>query len=242
VPSFEPGPYRGEIWRMVESQNKASTTRLTEDLDDQALLEELIEEVKPSVPAECDGLHFLLATPFRYTPYPNASRFRRANAYPGVFYAAEQVMTAVTELAFYRMLFFREAPGMVLPARPVEHRAFSVMCETERSIDLTEPPLSRAGDWTHPTDYVRCQELADRSREGGIEVIRYQSVRDPDGRCLAVLSPRAFSDPNPRRLETWHLFARPTKVQVWREFPPLQREFDLDEFDADPRVRALLPR
>jgi hypothetical protein len=214
--------------------------RLTEDLDDQALLEEMIDEVKPQVPPDCRHLHFLLATPFRYTPYPNASRFRRANTYPGVFYAAEQQMTAMTELAFYRMLFFREAHGMVLPSRPVEHRAFSVMCVTERSVDLTEPPLSEAGDWTHPTDYTACHDLVDQSRNEGIEVIRYQSVRDPDGRCLAVLSPSAFAELEPQRLETWHVFVRPTKVQVWREFPPLQREFDLAEFDADPRARALL--
>ena len=240
VPSFEPRPYREEVWRVVESQNKSSTVRLTEDLDDQALLEELIDEVKPGFPADCRDLNFLLATPFRYAPYPNASRFRRANSYPGVFYAAEHPMTAMTELAFYRMLFFHEAPGMVLPSRPVEHRVFSVLCETARSLDLTQPPLSEAGDWTHPTDYAACHDLADRARDEGIAVIRYQSVRDPLGRCVALLAPSAFAETEPRRLETWHVFTRPAKVQVWREFPPLQREFDLAEFDADPRVRDLL--
>ena len=51
------------------------------------------------------GLHPLLAAPFRYAPYPKGSRFRRANQREGAFYAAESVITAVAEMAFYRFLF-----------------------------------------------------------------------------------------------------------------------------------------
>lgn len=232
-------PYRAEVWRVVEAQNRSSTTRITDNLDDQRLLEEMIDEVKPAVPPECAHLHFLLQTPFRYAPYPNASRFRRANSYPGVFYGAEAVITAVTELAFYRMLFFREAPGMALPALPVEHRAYAVPCETETAFDLTVAPFDRdRGRWTHVTDYSACHAIADRAREVGVALIRYESVRDPGGRCVAILDPSAFAHPEPVRLETWHFYVRPTRIQAWREFPPLQREFELADFAEDPWAAA----
>jgi hypothetical protein len=115
--------------------------RLTDSLDEQALLEEILERSKPNFPAECAGLDYLLTTPFRYAPYPQGSRFRRAGQPEGAFYAAESVQTAVAEMSFYRLLFFAEAPGVTLPTRPVEHTVFAVACTTERSIDLREPPF-----------------------------------------------------------------------------------------------------
>lgn len=239
--SSDARPYRSEVWRVVEAQHKSSTTRITDDLDDQALLEEMIDEVKPDVPPECQRLHFLLQTPFRYTPYPNSSRFRRAESYPGVFYAAETAMTAIAELAFYRMLFFEEAPGMVLPALPVEHRVYAAQCATEKAFDLAEPPFDQdRALWTHPTEYGPCHSIADRARALGVQVIRYESVRDENGRCVAILDPAAFAHAEPTRLETWHLYVRPTKVQVWREFPAVSREFDLSRYADDPRVPALM--
>ena len=45
--------------------------RLTDSLEEQELLENVLERSKPNIPAECKGLHYLLATPFRYTPYPH---------------------------------------------------------------------------------------------------------------------------------------------------------------------------
>jgi hypothetical protein len=81
-------PYRGKVWRLVEGQHRISTNRLASDSATQALLEELAEEVKPQVPEAARHLHFLLATPFRYG-HRSASRFRRANERPGIFYAAE---------------------------------------------------------------------------------------------------------------------------------------------------------
>src|SRR6185295_2574229 len=97
----------GVCWRVVEAQHKVSTLKLVDTLDEQALLENLIEQTKPSVPPECRHLHYLLATPFRYgAPYPLGSRFRHAGMTPGVYYASVAVETAIAETAFYRLLFF----------------------------------------------------------------------------------------------------------------------------------------
>src|SRR5205823_13966305 len=107
--------------------------RLTDSLHEQALLEDILERSKPNLPADCVGLHYLLATPFRYAPYPQGSRFRRAGQREGAFYAAESVPTAIAETSFYRLLFFAEAPGAILPAPPVERTVVVVACASDRA-------------------------------------------------------------------------------------------------------------
>lgn len=225
--SSEARPYAAEVWRLVEAQSRASTMRLTDNWEEQHLLEDLIEEVKPPIPTECRHLHWLLATPFRYAPYPNGSRFRRADQPEGAFYAGETVETAIAELAFTRRKFFDESPATKLPDRPTEHTAFSGGVRTERALDLTQPPLDRDPSlWSHPSDYGACQALADSARAATIAVIRYRSVRDPSGGCnVAVLSPSAFAEREPRQMQTWRLFIRESGVQAVREFPRVELEF-----------------
>ncbi|GAA0580963.1 RES family NAD+ phosphorylase [Caenispirillum bisanense] len=242
--SSEARPYRAEVWRVVESQSRAATMRLTDSLHDQQLLEDLIDEVKPALPPACRGLHYLLATPFRYAPYPHGSRFRRAGQRDGVFYAAEDVFCAMAETAFYRLLFFAESPATRLPERPTEHTAFAVPCASERALDLTAPPLSDDGaQWTDRSDYAACQALADTARAAGVEVIRYASVRDPDGgRNVAVLTPAALAAREPQQVQTWRVFIRLAGVQVAREFPPATREYPEADFGADPRLATFWQR
>src|ERR1700761_4633750 len=230
-PSSNTVPFTGEIWRMVESQSRSSTLSLTDTLEEQAILEQLIEEVKPEFPPDCAGLHYLLATPFRYAPYPYGSRFRRAGQREGVFYASRRIETAVAELAFYRLLFFKESPDTKVPARPVEHTAFSVRVKGSAD-DLTKPPFAAGRDrWEHLTDYADCQDLADQARSDGVEILIYRSVRDPrGGENVALLTPKAFADTVYRRQETWRLFVRPRSVQAVREFPPAALEFEIADF------------
>lgn len=236
--SSEARSYSGTLWRVVEDQAKASTMRLTDTLDEQRILEESLERSKPPIPRECARLDYLLATPFRYAPYPRGSRFRRADQPEGVFYASEAVETAVAEAAFYRLLFFAESPETRLPSRPVQHTAFSVSARTDRLIDLTAPPLDRdEAVWTHKTAYAPCQELADAARAAAIDALRYRSVRDPEQRAnVALLSPRAFGSPRPRSRQTWHIFPRPQAVQAWCESPLVRLEFRREHFAADPRL------
>ena len=93
-------PADGRCWRFVEAQHYVSTAKLTDTETEQRRLETLIEETKPSIPAECRELNFLLATPFRYgAPYPSGSRFRRAGLTLGVFYASQREETAAAEMA-----------------------------------------------------------------------------------------------------------------------------------------------
>jgi len=230
--------WSGDIWRVVESQSRVATLKLVDTLDEQAILEAELEGSKPLVPTSCAGLDPLLAAPFRYAPYPRGSRFRRARQIDGCFYGAERVETAVAEDAFYRLLFFLDAPAAKRPANPQERTAFRVAAATTRAIDLTLPPLNRdAGLWQHPTDYGPCQALADVARVGGLQAIRHRSVRDPgNGANLALLSPEAFRATRPESWETWHVFLREVSAQAVREMPRLRLEIPYSAWAADPRV------
>jgi len=66
------------------AQHIASTLRLVANVEEQLVLERLLDQSKPPVPSPAADLHFLLATPFRYSS-PIGSRFR-APADPGVWY------------------------------------------------------------------------------------------------------------------------------------------------------------
>ena len=84
--------YQGTLFRLVEAQHRISTSRLTNSLAEEELLERLVEQVKPPLPEKARGLHYLLATPFRYG-HRSESRFRKAGERPGIFYASESART-----------------------------------------------------------------------------------------------------------------------------------------------------
>jgi hypothetical protein len=235
-------PYTGTAWRLVEAQHRVSTLRLVDTLAEQQLLEEILDQSKPVVPAECQGLDYLLSTPFRYgAAYPKGSRFRRAGRTLGVFYAAEAVETAIAELAFYRVLFFAESPETEFPESAADYTAFSVALDVEHMADLTAPPLSAdAASWSDPVDYTACQNLADAARSAEVVLLRYQSVRDPGrGANLAVLSCRAFARPVPLSRQTWRIRLDPDRVQALCDFPVVSLEFAVAGFAADPRLSGL---
>jgi hypothetical protein len=215
--------------------------KIVDTLEEQRVLEALIDRTKPAVPPECRELHYLLATPFRYgAPYPAGSRFRRAGLTPGVFYASGTAVTAMIEAAFHRLLFFADSPGTPWPANAAECTVFAAAFRTSAGLDLTRPPLDRdAVRWTHPGDYAACQDLADAARTAGVEVIRYASARDPDGRNYALLTCRAFGSREPIERQTWRLHVGAHGVRVLSEFPHVRLEFGREAFAADARIASL---
>jgi hypothetical protein len=234
----EARPWDAELWRAVESQTKASTMKLTDSLDEQRILENVLERSKPAFPPEFQGFHYLISTPFRYAPYPHGSRFRRKGQRKGAFYCSDQPSTAIAETSFYRLLFLIESPAMILPRTPVEHTVFSVACKTPLALNLCAPPLDAdTAAWMHPIDYTRCQDLADLARKAGIGAIRYASVRDPNGgKNAAILSAGAFAEHRPVQLQTWHIFPGKYSVRAWCENPKMELEFRRQDFAHDPRI------
>jgi hypothetical protein len=234
--------FDGSCWRLVEAQHRISTLKLADTLAEQSILEALIEDSKPALPAQCRHLDFLLATPFRYgAVYPKGSRFRRAGRTPGVYYAAESPATAVAEMAFYRLLFFAESPDTPWPSDAAEYTAFAAEIATARGLDLTRQPLSAdAGVWGDLVDYAGCQAFAEAARAVEADVIRYRSVRDPaKGANLAILMCRAFARPAPVERQTWRMRLSASGVQALCEFPRQALEFPRGAFAADPRVARL---
>jgi len=232
-------PWQGNGWRLVEAQHLVSTLKLVDDLDEQSLLEEVIDGTKPPVPEECRHLDYLLSTPFRYgSPYPAGSRFRRAGLTDGVYYCSQTVETAVAEMAFYRLLFFSESPKIGFPDLAASYTALCAAISTERSVDLTVPPLvSHSAIWMHPTDYDACQRFADTARALDADLIRYTSVRDPGrGANLAVLRCRAFKKPAPIARQSWRLAITAHGVSALCEAPRRRISFPAELFAADPRL------
>lgn len=239
--SSEAQDLSGRFWRLVEAQHQVSTMKLVETIEEQALLEELLEETKPAFPPECAGLDYLLATPFRYgAVYPHGSRFRRAGRTLGVFYAAAGVETALAEMAFYRLLFFSESPDTPMPANAAEYTAFAAAIATERAIDLTQPPLDRdRARWEDRTDYATCQALADTAREAEVEAILYRSVRDPSGGLnIALLTAKGFAVREPVERQSWRMRLSASGVQAIRDFPLQRLGFSVGDFLSDPRIAA----
>lgn len=239
--SSEARPHTGHAWRLVEAQHIVSTLKVVDTLEEQVLLEEILEETKPPIPAECRHLDYLLSTPFRYRPYPHGSRFRKAGFTPGVWYGAAEPETAVAEIAFYRALFFADSPQTPFPDDPLIYTAFSAEVSTPCALNLREEPLVRdAPLWEHLTDYRACQDLAEVAREVGIEIVLYRSVRDPKGGMnLAVLTCRAFAQPSPLERQTWRIRISPSGVQALREHPVLRVEFSPDVLGTDARLSGM---
>lgn len=230
----------GACWRVVESQYRLSTLKLVDTLAEQERLEELLEDSKPRLPAECTKLHYLLSTPFRYgAPYPHGSRFRRPGHTPGVFYASRTAATAITETVFHRLLFFADSPGTPWPDNAGEFTAFSVRYRSAAGLDLTVAPLDRErAAWTHPTDYSACQALADSARTAGVEILRYPSARDAGGTNVALLTCRAFGSTSPVDRQTWRIHLGAGGARAISTHPESRLEFNRDTFAPDPRIAA----
>jgi RES domain-containing protein len=237
-------PIAGEAWRIVESQSRIATMKIVDSVAEQELLEAELERTKPPVPAECAHLKWLLATPFRYAPYPVGSRFRRAHQREGCLYAAEHIETAVAEDTYYQLRFFLDAPGMKRPSAPIERTAFIFEAATAAGLDLTELPLvDERARWTHASDYSACQDLADVARVAGTEILRYESVRDPDRLAnWAVLGCKAISTPEPKRWQTWYYMFRSTQAEAMCEMPRQRITFRYSEWARfDTRISNGLP-
>ena len=196
----------GEIIRVVENQEQIATNSLVDNLDEQALLEQMLESSKPKLNSSVTGLHYLLSTPFRYPPLKYGSRFG-SRFEPSLFYGSENIQTALSESAYYRFLFWY---GMVQPPPggrlTTEHTVFAANYTTNNALQL------QSGCFEHyrsalidPVDYTATQLLGVKMRAATVEVFQFESARDflQKGVNIALFSPKAFSNTQPIWQEPW---------------------------------------
>jgi len=184
----------------------------------QAVLEDILDAAKPPSPAGVAGLHWLLATPFRYRPDTAGSRFRARHT-PGVFYGAEERTTACAEAGWWRLKFWLDSAGLASRRAHMELTLFEFHAAHSRYLDLMAAPLAAArARWTAADDYTATQTLANDARVAEIGVIRYESARYPGGVCLAILEPAAFRGVRAWRhvQQTWTLMLLPPSAVVWQ--------------------------
>lgn len=227
---------------MVEAQHLVSTRRLVDSADEQALLEQLIDRVKPPAPAGpyFRGLHYLLMTPFRHPPLPYGSRFgtRRER---GLFYASEALHTTFAETAYYRFLFLSGSRA-VLPRLMVELTAFRVHVRTQRGMDLSRPPFDKErARIASRTRYRDSQTLGAKMRGEGIKAFRYPSARDPErGTNIGVFTPKSFRGTRPHGEQVWLCDLTAQRAEFTRKnvlAAPERYEFQRRQFE----VREKLP-
>jgi hypothetical protein len=225
----EASDYRRRVIRIVEAQHRISTNRLAASTADQQLLETLADEVKPLVPESARNLPWLLASPFRYG-LGRPSRFRAADVRPGIFYASEDIETAVTEAAYWRLMAFSRSPGFQRPRTPTPMSAFSVIVQTSAALDLLTGSLAaRERQWTHPTDYSATQNLAANARLAGIQVIRTRSARRRGGVNVAVLDPATLIPPA-KPHSSWAFLATAEGLIATQEMSAKAMRFTADQF------------
>jgi RES domain len=221
--------YDGRVIRIVEAQHLISTNRLATNAADQALLEVLADEVKPALPAAARNLPWLLASPFRYG-LGRPSRFRSGDVLPGIFYASEDIETAVTEAAYWRLAAFSRSPGFRFPRTPTPMSAFSVVVRTARAIDLSIGVLSeRLSEWTHPSDYTATHALSVEARLANVAAIRAPSARRNKGINIAILDPAALVPP-PRSHSSWAFMVSTGGLLATQELGVRSMRFTAEQF------------
>jgi hypothetical protein len=198
---------------VVEAQHQVSTRKLVDSAEEQVLLEELIDRVKP--PDATGGrLHYLLFTPFRYPPLRYGSRFG-ARHERGIWYGSETRKTAFAEVAYYRLLFL-EGTRAALGAVTTPLTAFTVRMRSARGVDLVLPPFdAHRRSIASRTRYTATQALGTAMRMSRVELFRYPSARDADGGVnIGAFSHTVFGGAKPHGFETWHCTATRERVEL----------------------------
>jgi len=123
---------------------------------------------------------------FTHLP-PYGSRFTDGSF--GVFYAGRTLDTAIAETKHHREAFLRATSE---PRIELDMRVYAVdldaMLHDIRGRRDTMPGIY------DPDSYAESQALAIEIRNNGSSGLAYDSVRKPDGECVAIFKPRVLSN------------------------------------------------
>jgi hypothetical protein len=203
--------------------------------EEQALLEELIEDVKPPTGAPA-GLHY----PFRYPPLRHGSRFG-TRAEHGIWYGSRTRATAFAEKAYYLLLFLEGTTAELAPLE-TDVSIFQAAYETRRAVDLTRGAFARYQALiSSPSEYAESQALGREMRADGVEAFLYASARDPEhGANVGLFVREALSSRRPSVPESWRCLVTREGVEVTKEdvFRSASFAFKRRVFEVDGRLPA----
>ena len=222
----------GTLYRLVESQEQIATRQLVDTLEEQALLEDMLEAVKPAYPENTEKLHYLLKTPFRYPPLKWGSRFGRTFE-SSIFYGGCSVNVTLAESAYYRWVFWYSMDGQAVKNTMCsEHTLFSVGYQSDQGIRLQSTPFDVHFDLiADPIHYSHAQLLGTSMRNQGVEVFEYPSARSNDQEiCVGLFSSKSFIHDHPLDKQQWFCDVSAEKV-IFKSIEDSQIIcFDLSQF------------
>jgi hypothetical protein len=196
-----------KLHRVVEGQSYISTRKLVDTDDEQKLLESMIEDSKPLAPTRHSKgeLHWLLFTPFRYLPLKGGGRFHQQHE-QSIFYASEELETAMAEVAYRRFLFLLDTKAE-LKNQHVPHTSFTVEVKTNKAAYLDDAPFNEhRTKISNPESYKYSQALGTEMRENEIEAFRFYSARHPQGKNVGLFSVEAFKEIKPANDKHWDMY------------------------------------
>ncbi|MCR9192710.1 MAG: RES family NAD+ phosphorylase [Gammaproteobacteria bacterium] len=205
-----------EPWRIVEAQHISSSRDLVDTLDEHDVLEDLLESTKPPIGKDKD---YLIFTPFRYPPLNYGSRF--GNQYePSLWYGSIELETAFAEVAYYRLQFFQDTAAQ-LDYIEIPMTAFRTCLQTNRGIDLTEPPFDAfTKQISDKNSYRDSQALGSAMREAHIESLIYYSARThTPGKNIAAFTSKVFQKKKDRYIhhqQNWICMANQHIIEFTR--------------------------
>lgn len=208
-------PLSVEVFRVAESQQKVATNTLVDTLEEQRILEEMLDQVKPRVPKDCESFDYLIYTPFRYPPLKHGSRFGK-KIHPSLFYGSKTIKTAFAELAYYRFVYY---DGMVtVPKKQqkvTQHTSFNVEVSTLYGVELNEPPFNKyRNKISDPSSYSDSQKLGEAMREKKVEVFTYYSARAIDEVNVGIFNGKTIQSNAPNELKHWSCITRDNNVMI----------------------------
>lgn len=131
-------------------------------------------------------------TPFVHPSLERPSRFSDGSF--GVYYAGDRIGVALLETIYHHTLFMA-ASGEVTGWA-------SDFCELVGSLDTDLHDVTDVSAYSalyHPEDYAASQAFAADLRARGSNGLVYQSVRCPEGKCIAAFWPDVVGLPRPGR-------------------------------------------
>ena len=119
---------------------------------------------------------------------PLGSRFSRGDY--GVYYAADNIQTAIAETRFHQQQYFSAITGL-------KYDRLQMRClKTQFSATLRDIRGENFiyKDWYNKNDYTAAQVLGGALKTNAEQGLVYQSVRHPPIACYALFTPKVITD------------------------------------------------